>query len=105
MSVLCGEDVELPPELHRDSRPRSHVSSGDGRLLAGDSAAYGVKLQAEILGGFDRAAHRFADEGRDFDSALLDVEDYGSGRRGICQRVRAWRLWRSFGIVRCGRRR
>jgi hypothetical protein len=36
-------------------------------------------LEAEVLGGFDCAAEGFSDEGGDFDTSLLDVEDNGSG--------------------------
>ena len=84
--------LRLPPELQRHPGACGDVGSGNRGLLAGYAAAYGVKLQAEVLGGFDRAAHGFADERRDFDSALLNVEDYGSGGRQFCLGVRVWSL-------------
>lgn len=57
------------------------MGSGGGGLLAGYSTAYGIQLQTDVLGGFYRSAHRLPDERRHFDSALLDVEDDGSGNR------------------------
>ena len=77
------EAFDLSPELHGHSRPGGHVGSGDRRLLSRYTAAYRFELQTGILRGFDRAAHGLSHEGRDFDSALLDVENDGAAA-GSC---------------------
>jgi hypothetical protein len=70
--------------------------------LAGEAAAYGIKLESGVLRSFDGAAESFADKRRDFDAALLYIQNYrtadgqfgfGCGRRGIglLGRLRSWR--------------
>jgi len=59
------------------------VRSRGGRLLAGDAAADGFEFKAGLLGGLDCSAHRFADEGRNFDATLLHVKDHGPGRQRV----------------------
>jgi len=60
-------------------RTGSHVRACWRRLLARHAAAYGFEFEAGILSGFYGSADGFAYETWDFDAALLDVEDYGSG--------------------------
>ena len=66
----------LPSELYRHARACGDVRSGGGGLLAGEAAANRIELKAGVLGGFYGAAKRLADEGGDFDAALLYVEHY-----------------------------
>ena len=99
---------ELTSELNRNVRACWDVSSGNRGLLASDTAAYGFKFEAGVLGGFDCSAEGFAYERWDFDAALLDVEDHRAAGREF--RLR-WRLrirdlsrlcGRSFCFAYCG---
>ena len=66
---------ESSSELYSHARARSHVRSSYRSLLTGQAAADGFQLKAGVLSGFECAAHGFAYEGWDFDSALFYVED------------------------------
>ena len=63
-----------------------HVRSGWWRLLAGHATAYGFQFETCILSGFHGTADGFPDEGGDFDSALFDIQDDGSGGWSFCLR-------------------
>jgi hypothetical protein len=55
------------------------MGSGGWSLPSSDAAPDKFELQPGILGGFYRAAHGFADERGDLNSALLDLQDHRSG--------------------------
>jgi hypothetical protein len=72
--------VTLPSELHRHVRARDHMGSRHGSLLPRQAAAYGFQFKAGGLRGFHCAAHCLPSKRRHFDSALLDIQDYGASR-------------------------
>ena len=63
-----------PPEFNRHLRPCCYVGSGWRRLLASQAAADRIQIQAILLGHFDRRSHALSQEGRNDDSALLDIQ-------------------------------
>lgn len=63
-------------------------------LLTGYSAAYCFEFKIRVLRGFHGAAKRLTDERRNFDAALLNIQDYGSTRGKLGLRGRVW----SFGF-------
>ena len=60
-------------------RPGGYVGPGLRGLLPRHATAHGFQFEAGVLSGFHGAAHGLADEGWNFDSALLNIEHYGSG--------------------------
>ena len=68
------------------------MRSGGGILLPRHTAANSFQFKTRILSGLYGAANGFPNEGWDFDSALLDVQDHSS---------RAWNFWRRCGVLRC----
>jgi hypothetical protein len=86
LRILCVpvysavESLNLSSELHGHSRTGYNMSSSCRGLLAGQAAADGFQVEANILRSFHGASNRLSDEGRNFDAALLDIEHHSSCR-------------------------
>ncbi len=68
-------------ELDGDPSACRNVGSGGWSLLAGYAAADRLQFQARVLCSIESSSYRFPNKRGHFDSALLDVEDDGSGFR------------------------
>src|SRR4029077_515361 len=91
-----------PLEFHHNPAAGRDMTSGCGRLLACQAASYRAQLELVLFGKLQRGTHALAREIRDFDAALLHVENHGARPRRACRRRLRRRWWRRSTRVRPG---
>src|SRR5215475_7262470 len=97
-----SDEVDLPPELHRNPRTRRHMAPRYRRLLPRETAPYRVKLQACILRRLYRPTECLPHKRWHLNSALLHIQHDGSAAG---QRRRSLRLGLPGRLARRLRRR